>query len=286
MQFSLQPTKERYSIGRLEVDFSLPGDRTISRNHATLQLSENASKLEVVDDESKYKVYINYHVANNRDPINPKIAVELKAGDRVRFGRGTYEFRVENLNFKCLTSTMTSLDKTQLETIMEKLGGALETSINGNCTHLVMTQSMMTLKLLQAMVYRIPIVNVQYFKNILKAIATHSTFPDPSDYIPKLDERFVMGRNVPFTILPQRGELFNNKIVYFFSMRQYDCYKEIVEGSKGICKCIKNQTISKSSLVAPNAIVVQASSDSSQTQGTSEYKKKVRVLKFHSSRYR
>lgn len=256
-----------YKVGREDVDFVLTQDRTISRVHASLLVLSDG-RLAVKDEKSKYGVFVNAKQISKDKETN------LKEADKVRFGRGTYDFVVCKHSFLCLTSTLKDTDRAALAGHLEKLGGQLESAI-GTSTHLVMSQAAVTVKLLQAMVKGIPIVTVKYFEALLSAASTNMAFPKPDDFLPDLEERYILDQNVSFATSVQRQSLFENKTFYFFSKRQYECYKLLIESAKGKCFCLSNKTVSKQKLVAPDAIVVQYEKDSSQTQSTSAARKLV-----------
>lgn len=275
IQFSLLPNKCKYKIGRLEADFVLTGDKTISREHASLLLSTNDQKLEVIGNGTKRSVFIRH--SKNEDFVEVQEKTELFHGCFIRFGRGKFEFEVEKRNLVCLTSTLSDSHKKEMQMLMKRLGGHIESKITEDCSFIVMSEALVTTKLLQAMIKGIPIVEINYFKEVEKNIAACVKWSNPQNFTPKLEEQFLMFKNEFFTVYPQRKNVFQGKTFYFFSTRQYDYYKDIIESANGICLCIKNQSIVKSKLIAPESIVIKLEKESAATQNLSQAMQQVSI---------
>lgn len=127
---------KKYTVGRAEqADLSIPDDNSVSREHAFIYRSSSGVRVE--DLASKYGVYVNSDI-NKNVAIEKKTTVELRIGGIVRFGRLKNTFRLENIEIKVCTSTLSQEDTEKLTKQLKTIDGVLMQSWSTECTHLVM----------------------------------------------------------------------------------------------------------------------------------------------------
>lgn len=254
-QYFVNPNQEKHVVGRQE-DVSLPlaGDQTISRVHAILYINDE-HRLEVSDEGSKYKVFLNHNIETKR-PMIQNVKQPLKEGDRILFGRANHIFTVHKFNVSVVASTLLPAEKKELDTLILRLGGKISDKITPNTSHLVMQSITITSKLTYALAHCIPIVKIDYWRKVCNAATNNETFPDPKDYMPLLNESYLRDQNLSFAVDLRRKTLFRGKTFLFFSQRQYDVYHEIIQGAGGKCQQLKAAGLKKTSLVAPNTVVI------------------------------
>uniref|UniRef100_A0A336LN68 CSON013831 protein n=1 Tax=Culicoides sonorensis TaxID=179676 RepID=A0A336LN68_CULSO len=261
--FYLKPEKTKYIVGRTSgaCDLMLGDDATISRCHATLLVKDE--KLFVIDEESKYNVFVNEGISKN-EPIKAKEEIQLKKGDRIRFGRKSSEFVLGLVNVSTAVSTLTEDDKSTLAKILGKIGGKVVESVTESCTHMTMKQILVTSKQLQSLVIGLPIVNMQYWIDVVKAVNLHQAFPNFKEYLPDIAEDDLRTCRLLFHVNISRRDVFRGKVFYFFTKRMFNQYKDtiLLGGGTAFALDDKQVKIKKSDLTKENAIVIQYESNS------------------------
>lgn len=227
----------------------------MSRTHATLSLKKGC--LILTDEGSKYGVYLNDNIENKVRLISKSQTV-LKKGDRVNFGLKQSEFVVEEIKIQTATSTMTLEERKELQEKLNRIGGKVVDNVTTECTHLTMNKIVVTTKQLLSMVIGFPIVSLNYWDDILKAITEHKPLPDAKQYLPEVGEVCFSKDGHLFAVNTARKQVFKGKTFYFFSSKQYEIYKEVIDfgGGKPIALDKVSDT-KKSQLVAQNAVVMR-----------------------------
>lgn len=266
LRFYLPSEKQKYTIGRSSTDFLLTKDTAISRLHASLVLKQN--QLFVLDEASKYKVFVNDGI-EKKSAIPAKKEFELKNGDRVKFGMLNSEFVVDTVELCTLTSTLSPQMKSELESELKKVDGKIVETPDENFTHLTMSKIVITAKQLQSLVLGIPIVTVDYWHDVVKAVKNHKTLPDVKKYLPEMGEELLKQSHHLFHANTNRKKLFDGKVVYFFSTRHMQQYKGTIKtaGGKALALDQKQIKVKKPQLIAANALVIQYES-SGHSQAT------------------
>jgi pSer/pThr/pTyr-binding forkhead associated (FHA) protein len=150
-------------IGRKDCDFvsilkltKVSGDPSISRKHATI--TNKLQKCTLIDQQSKYNTYLNDNL------IPPNEPVDLNNGDVIKFGQysSIYKFTLET--YVLAFSQMDKKLKHQLALLATDLNFIVHDKISSECTHLVMERIYITSKVIVALGYGIPIVNVNWLK--------------------------------------------------------------------------------------------------------------------------
>lgn len=110
-------------------------DTSVSREHAFIYRSSSGVRVE--DLGSKYGVYVNKDI-DKQKPIPTKTTIELQIGNIVRFGRLGSTFRLENIEIKVCTSTLSQDETEKLTKQLKVIDGVFMEKWTTECTHLVM----------------------------------------------------------------------------------------------------------------------------------------------------
>lgn len=148
-RFYLLANTKKYTVGRSrDSDLSLSDDTSVSREHAMIYRSSSGVRVE--DKGSKYGVFVNSGVDKNI-AIAANKPIDLQAGYIVRFGRLDNTFRLENIELRVCPSTMQPEDIEKLKKLLKIVDGTLESVWSTDCTHLVMDNITVTIKVLQSL---------------------------------------------------------------------------------------------------------------------------------------
>lgn len=135
-RFYLLTDSKKYTVGRsAQSDLGLLDDTSVSRDHAVIYRSSSGVRVE--DIGSRYGVYVNDGIDKNR-AIGKKTPVDLEVGHIVRFGRLENTFRLENIEIKVCTSTLSPEGNENLQKQLKVIDGVLMKAWSTECTHLVM----------------------------------------------------------------------------------------------------------------------------------------------------
>lgn len=235
---------------------------SLGRFHATLHPSED--RVEIVDTESKYGTYINEQI-NSNVRIDPKVPVQLKDGDTIRFGFIDFTWKLEKVDIVVLTSTLNDREKNNLRRDVTTLGGKFVDQWSDSCTHLVVKTLTLTVKVLQSLCHAIPIVKPDYFRAMVSSIRSNGTMPTVESFQPAIVER-VGGNTWSMDVNIDRKRLFVGKTFVFMNSRQMETFKGIIECGMGKCSSLDTKKWQRRSLVNPGIIVISDSSNSTQSQ--------------------
>ncbi|XP_055911396.1 nibrin [Eupeodes corollae] len=253
-----------YTIGRVGSDIVLTDDTSISRSHALFQVSNKSLKLE--DKGSKYGTYHNEHI-ENKQKIPKGNLIELKEGDRILFGALKNEWVISKNNINTMVSSLNAKDLVEIKNQLDILGGNIISKWESKCTHLTMPEITITIKVLHALIEKIPIVSCSFWKDYHTNIQDKKEPPNPSNYLPKRSIQLssaIQDGHMGFN--ENRKTLFAGKTFVFMSKKHLEMYAPIVTKAGGQCKDLKNN-VSKSFLLKSNTIVIQYVA-STQSQGT------------------
>lgn len=256
-----------YKVGRNDPsDLKLGNDASISRAHAVFHLINQQLLLE--DAGSKYGTYVND--PDKKRPLEKDKKMLLKNQDVIRFGHMQNEWKVELLSYKVVASALSAEDKETLQNCVAFLGGEIVEPWSDECTHLVMTQTSMTIKLLHALAGQKIIVNMQYWKELVSAMRRNDKqLPKPEQYRPLPDAEHIC--NADLGLKPERCTIFKGMTFIFLNRKHSQTYGPIVRKAGGACKDL-NAGVQKAFLIKENVAVVQyipsTQSQSSQTINT------------------
>ncbi|KAG4078869.1 hypothetical protein HA402_007419 [Bradysia odoriphaga] len=256
--------KPQYTVGRNKT-CDIVGEQTqssLGRFHATLHPYED--RVEIIDTESKYGTYINEQI-NSNVRIDPKVPVQLKDGDTIRFGFIDFTWKLEKVDIVVLTSTLNEREKSNLRRDITTLGGQFVDQWSDTCTHLVVKSLTLTVKVLQGLCHAIPIVKPDYFRAMLSSIRSKGTMPKVEMFQPAIAER-VGGNIWSMEVNIDRKRLFVGKTFVFMNSRQMETFKGIIECGMGKCSSLDTKKWQRRSLVNPGVIVISDSLSSTQSQ--------------------
>uniref|UniRef100_A0A1A9WLI0 FHA domain-containing protein n=1 Tax=Glossina brevipalpis TaxID=37001 RepID=A0A1A9WLI0_9MUSC len=255
--------KIEYTVGRLDADLELINDNSVSRAHAIFQLVIKDKKdfqLQLKDVCSKYGTFYNEGIEKNVR-LNKDEYLPLKADDRIRFGRFENVWKVKHKVLNIVTSSLTKIEQTEAEEVLGYFGGKVLEEWSNSCTHLIMNEASVTIKLLQALLNQKPIMTINYWKDLLKAIRDKKTsLPNIEHYRPCFDETFDLNCK------PSRQTLFRGYTFIFLHRKHADIYGPLVQSAGATYKNI-NAGVQKALLLKKNVIVIEYT-PSTQTQSS------------------
>lgn len=255
-RFYLLATTKKYTVGRVvQCDLRLADDASVSREHAVIYRSSSGVRVE--DKGSKYGVFINDGIDTNIE-IAKNVAIDLHAGNIVRFGRMESTFRLENIDINVCTSAMAQEDTDKLIKQLKIVDGHLQSAWTTNCTHLVMTNVTVTMKVLQSLAHGIPIVSPDYFNAYVSCAAEQkSELPNVNDFIPVITEPYIIKEPRMMEVHLERQRLFQNKTFVFMVKRHMEKFEPIIKLAAGKCVNMEDGKIRKSFLLQSETIPVQ-----------------------------
>lgn len=274
-RFYLLANTNKYTVGRAQQnDLCLSDDTSVSREHAMIYRSSTGIRVE--DNGSKYGVYINNGIDRNTG-IASKTPVDLQAGNIVRFGRMENTFRLENIAVNVCTSTMSPEDTNKLKECLKVIDGTLQQVWKTECTHLVMKNVTITVKVLQSLAFGLPIVSPNFFEAYIECATQHgSELPEPKKFVPEITEPYIIKEPGMMEVHLDRQRLFQNKTFVFMVKRHMVQYEPIITLAAGKCIHMEGSKFKKSLLLKPEYIPVQYQStansqNASDVSGVAEY---------------
>lgn len=278
----LLANSRKYIVGRVaQCDFRLADDTSVSREHAVIHRSSSGVRIE--DTGSKYGVFINDGINTNKE-IAKKTAIDLQIGNIVRFGRLENIFRLENFEIKVCTSSMNSDEIDKLNKHLKIMDGKLLSVWSTDCTHLVMTNVTVTVKVLQSLAHGIPIVSPEYFEAYVKcATAQESTLPNVNEFVPPIVEPFIIKEPKMMEVHLERQRLFQNKTFVFMVKRHMEKFAPIILLAAGKCINMEEDKVRRSSLLKSEYIPVQYT-PSAHSQCLSDIETIVQYIESHGRR--
>ena len=229
---------ETFTVGRMEGDITNERDSSMSKRHAklTVRQTRGSGRPEVIleDVGSKFGTHLNEnillgsHLLSAKSPVGVKSLKEpykMKEGDRVRFGVDSI-YSLTWLDFHVTCSMLKHReDKRSLENLLKKIDQKwkLENNFSESITHLVMESISVSSKMVKCLARGIPIVNCQYFRDLVQCLETRQKLPDVSGYLPPVSESEVQLKNnsISFQVNPDRRVLFSGKLFVFLNEAQY-----------------------------------------------------------------
>ena len=147
-------------------------------------------------------------------------------------------------------------------------------------THVVMTDIILTVKVVNALAKGVPIVTPNYFIDVLTCANTKQAMPLPENYLPPMKEAALKRIEVSCAVNLSRQSVFQNKTFVFFSSAQMKKYDEAIEYASG--KCVVFNHLSSPDAKNDNLIVIQPSAsdieDEIRKKFLAELKKRKRRL--------
>lgn len=268
--------KSQYVVSR-NVDFGdliLIDDTSISREHAILFPEKDV--LFLMDQKSKYGTYVNGNIEPNI-PIEKNKKIEIRHGDKIRFGRLNNVWRLEKVKVAFLSSTLSIPEKKDLLADMNILNGIFLDKWSDECTHLTMSKVTITMKVLHALAGAVPIVTPIFWKDMIKAAKEQHPLPNPENYLPPIVEPF-MNKEANINVNINRKRLFAGKTFLFMVKNHMDRFKLGITLASGTCFSMDERKLQKQMLLKPGNIVVQYT-PSTQSQASDDILKVTNYLR-------
>lgn len=201
-----------YTIGRKGTHVLLENDKSISRNHATIEYGPDGLTLK--DTGSTSGTFIN-------DAPTKAVKDEphkLQSGDRVRFG-SSWRFTVAERKLTFCASTLGNAEKGELTRAAAALGASVINDWADEVTHLIMPKVSFTPKMLSAMADIKPVVTMQWVRLAMQRVALSQPLPDSShsSVVPQQDPAQAPGASkqpipaMAATMQTERAALFKGR---------------------------------------------------------------------------
>ncbi|XP_068203249.1 nibrin [Palaemon carinicauda] len=213
-------------VGRKDGHILLLGDKSISRQHASITLIHHANNLKIPsilpevrlkDLGAKYGTYVNGGIESNQKLMDERVLVN---GDRVRFGVIENTWRLKHRDLVVTTSALQPENKGELQAAILKLGGHLIGEWAPNCSYLVMNNITLTVKVVCALAAACPIVTPDFFVKWADAILKNTPHPNASNFLPPLQEMSINQSLASFSPNQERKKVFQGKNILFPSSKQ------------------------------------------------------------------
>ncbi|XP_071958307.1 nibrin-like isoform X2 [Antedon mediterranea] len=257
-------------VGRKGCPILITNDQSISRKHATFAVSHSKDNLKhperlpaiTLKDSSKYGTIVN------KIKVNTNSSTDLKHGDEIEFGSlSTNSWRVEYQPLVCAGSSLSGANKTVLKANLLKLGGHYVTNWSKECTHLVMSEISVTVKVICALVSCCPIVTLEYLNKLIKAAESQTSLPNISQFLPDVVEANIRKDEVSFQANPLRKKVFKDKKFVFLTEKEYTTMKTAVSFGGGQCMLMDEPTKDVKVLTQSGTCVVCSSPDEDTQAG-------------------
>ncbi|XP_063241810.1 nibrin [Bacillus rossius redtenbacheri] len=276
-------TNKVYTVSRKSLgDIVLANDESVSRVHARLEVvfdkehvSDPARLPEVflIECKSKYGTYVNKGISTG-SRLPEEARLQLKNGDRVRFGIQHNEWKLHHEPLVVTTSTLNAGQTASLVAKVAELGGHVVPDWRDDCTHVTMNRITLTVKVVCALARGGRIVKPDYWEHYLSAVAARTALPDYRLHAPLLAERSLSDRDVSFAVDERRASLLRGKLFVFHSVEQLNAFSCMVFAAGGLCVIADGCGMSRDEMLEPHVVVMgyPFERSSQETQYTDSFK--------------
>lgn len=210
-------------------------DRTISRVHAVLELTETHEGLfeVVISEKSSFGTTVNgLRLTKNR-------SVPLKPGDTVAIG-SYYQLVLSHEELEVICAQFGKECQQEVDTSVNRLGGSVVTNFNQSTTHLCCTSLNLTPKICRALIFGLRFVSPEYFHRLVaQADSLGGTREHkPTDFASVSGVPNMPNLDVDLTPNPARRHLFREKIFYCFKNSQKEKFGPIIQWADGNCELV------------------------------------------------
>lgn len=140
---------------------------------------------------------------------------------------------------------------------LKLIDGDLQGIWDKTCTHLVMPNIIVTVKVLQSLVCGIPIVTPSYWDAyILCAREQRKELPNVNDFVPEISELFIIKEPDMMQVHLDRQRIFRGKTFVFMVKRHMLNFQAIIELGGGKCTNLETSRLQKASLLKENYIPI------------------------------
>lgn len=194
--------KELTTIGRNAGDIILK-DNGVSRNHAEIITEDK--KLYIISLKDQLRTSIN------KVAVTGKVKNKLKVDDILNFGM-SFEFRVENVQYRVATSSLPENQKIELESYLKQIDAKVLNNFRPDCTHLVVPEISPSVKVICAVILNIPMVTLDFFKQLCD---TNENFPKEANFQPIIKPSIHEVKQSYYEYDEKRKTLFKGKTFVF-----------------------------------------------------------------------
>ncbi|XP_038077247.1 nibrin-like [Patiria miniata] len=277
---------QNYTVGRKDCKILVLNDSSVSRKHATLTVTYSDASLSKPEIKPVLTLIDSSKFGSLRNGSKMGIGsnTNLEDGDLIVFGAmNSNQWKVTYKPLVVAFSSLPSADKRSLKSLIRKLGGHVVPEWSKECTHLIMTQLTVTIKVIGALVTCRPIVTPEYLRKLEGAACNNTPMPDPSDFQPVIAETAIKEDDVSFQANTHRKTLFQGKTMMFLAQKQFKQLAQTVKLAGGKALLVEEGVTSREEdlLVDPNTLVMYADpQDQSQvmTQAGQEWVTEVMEL--------
>ncbi|XP_041453971.1 nibrin-like [Lytechinus variegatus] len=215
---------EDYMVGRKDCPILIAGDQSISRKHASFRVKHPESNLNRPNSPSTLilKETSKFGTTCNGVKLESGSDKSLNNGDVISFGSlNSNKWRVCFNPVVVAASALPGNEKRTLKQIVHRIGGHVVSEWCPQCTHLVMSELNVTIKVISALVACRPIVTPDFFKHTLESVIEKSSLPTPGTYLPSVAEAAINKDEVSFSPDERRKEIFKDRTFFFLTEKQY-----------------------------------------------------------------
>lgn len=136
-------------------------------------------------------------------------------------------FRLDQITLNIVTSNLKSKDKPILQNCLEFLRAHRLPDWNRNCSFVVVSELILTAKVLCGLTLRRPIVNAKYFEDLVACVKNNTPPPEPDKYMPELHET-LLNKNIKLDRNAERFNLFKGKTFVFLTTKSEQHMQELI----------------------------------------------------------
>lgn len=235
------------------------------------------------DSDSKYGIFLNDDRIRKRAMPKHQPA-QLNIGDIVQFGRLKNIWRLERVPIKICTSTIPREQIATMRQFIAQLNGEIVDVWSETCTHLTMNTVTVTMKVLMSLTNGIPIVTPDFWKHYFSAASENAAqLPNAEDFVPPIEEPFILKQKSMLYINLSRQRLFQGKTFAFMVSRHLRQFEAIINLAGGQCVSLDESRVRRSSLLKTDFIPVQYT-PSLESQSTDSITKVTDYITQHNRR--
>ena len=213
-----------YTIGRKGTDITITDDSSVSRRHATIEITledESNPRAITMTDSSKFGTFFARNSGSKPNFIKVNGSVQLKMGDLIRIGMQHTFCKLINEPLTVVVSMMNQSNLSRLQSVVAKLGGNIANTWQPCATHLAINQVILNVKVTQALANAVPIVEDDFFVKMQEAIEMGLTeLPNAKDFIPPISENGLDNDKTLLVPTVTRKSLFKDRVFVFLSTKQ------------------------------------------------------------------
>ncbi|KAJ3021221.1 hypothetical protein HKX48_008987 [Thoreauomyces humboldtii] len=239
----LQPGRA-YTVGRKDAHIVLGLDKSVSRTHACITVSESLSPQDlgrvdvrttviVKDGGSKFGTFVN----GSPTKVDMQQGTEMKDGDTVAFGVNDSLFRLTHIPVTLCCSGMRSRPKAEVADLAHRYDMRMVKEWSLDATHLVVTNLRVTMKVVLALASgKTEVVSEEWVHAFASLDPLRFKMPDVKRFLPPLQpepDGALKIEDVDFSPRPERAVLFRGVQFLVFSEPEMAVLQKVVETAGG-----------------------------------------------------